>query len=239
MLKKKILYIKNNYTGQNLDYLDKFFNVELTCLNSNYLIDKDYFYLNNLIESFDIIIIGGGPQHLIGNYLDDYPEIKNQIELVKIISKTNKLLIGICLGCQIIGKTFGLEINKMDKLCLGYNYLDTNSIDYIYISKNNDKYLSRMDFNLLSKSFSYHYDCINFTNNQNSELFCIGYSNFGIPYIIKHSSSNIYGFQFHPEATNDCILNLFKLYPNISIKPDSNINNSDIYLHFFQIFINS
>lgn len=245
MDRKKILFIKNNYLGKKLDYLDKYFNIELIYLNSNYLIDKDYSYLKNLIDTFDIIIIGGGPQHLIGNYLDIYPEIKNQIELIKLISKTTKLLIGICLGCQIIGKTFGLEINQMDKLCMGFNYLDTNSIDYNYINYKNDKYLSKIDYNILAKSFSYHYDCINFNNCNNcnnfnnTELKCIGYSKLNVPYIITHTNANIYGFQFHPEVTNDCILHVLNSYSDISIKSQQTEDNSDIYLHFFEIFINS
>jgi anthranilate/para-aminobenzoate synthase component II len=237
--RKKILFIKNNYLGKKLDYLEKYFNIELIYLNSNDLIDKDYLYLNNLIDSFDIIIIGGGPQHLIGNYLDIHPEIKNQIELIKLISKTTKLLIGICLGCQIIGKTFDLEIIQMDKLCLGFNYLDTNSIDYNYIKYKKDKYLSKINYNILSKSFSYHYDCVNFKNYNNTELKCIGYSKLNVPYIITHTNANIYGFQFHPELTNDCILGILNSYPGISIKSQKTEENSDIYLHFFEIFINS
>lgn len=239
MCKKKILYIINNYSKNNLEYLEKYFNIELCCLCSNYLIDKDHFYLNNLIESFDIIIIGGGPQHLIGNYLDIHPEIKNQIELVKILSKTNKILIGICLGCQIIGRTFDLEINQMDKLCLGFNYLDTNSIDHKYIAVKNDKYLSKMDFNLLSKSLSNHYDYVNFYNCSNSELQCVGYSNFGVPYILTHSTANIYGFQFHPEVTFDSIVNILNTHPNFSIELLEMQNCHDVYIHFFNIFINS
>lgn len=62
---KKILFIKNNYSGKNLDYLDKYYNTELVCLNSNYLIDKNNLNLENLIESFDIIIIGGGSKNHI------------------------------------------------------------------------------------------------------------------------------------------------------------------------------
>lgn len=239
--KKKILYIKNNFNGKNLDYLNKFFDIDFYSVNSTDLIDKDILYLNELVNFYDIIIIGGGPQHLTTNYIDSHPEIINQIELVKIILNTNKLLIGICLGCQIIGKTFGLEINQMDKLCLGFDYLDINSIDYNFITNQNDKYLSKIDFNLLSKSFSYHYDCVNCksNNNENSNLHCVGYSKFGVPYILKHSTANIYGFQFHPEVTHECVLNIVNSYPNISIETEQIKNNSEIYLHFFEIFINS
>ena len=245
MSKKNILFIKNIYLGSNdkyLDYLDKYFNINLTWMNSTDLIDKDYLYLCQLTESYDIIILGGGPQHIIGNFMIAHPEINNQIELIKIISKTNKLLIGICLGCQIIGKAFGFEIIKMNKLCVGFNYLEPNSIDSHFITIKNDKYLSKLNYNLLSRSFSNHYDCIKIcTDNPNldNKLKCIGYSKLNIPYIFTHSEANIYGFQFHPEVTIECIPNTLNKYPNEQFELDGNKNISDIYLHFFDIFINS
>lgn len=245
MEKKNILFIKNiNLDNGNkyLDYFHKYFNINLTWINSTDLIDKDYQYLNELITLYDIIIIGGGPQHIIGNYMDLHPEINNQIILVKLISKTNKLLIGICLGCQIIGKAFGYEIIQMNKLCMGFNYLESNSINYNFVKTKNDKYLSKLDFNLLSKSFSYHYDCVKIDTNLNildNELKCIGYSKLNIPYIFAHSQANIYGFQFHPEVTIECISDILYIYPDQKIESDLRKFNYDIYLHFFDIFINT
>jgi anthranilate/para-aminobenzoate synthase component II len=257
--KKNILFIKNIIQDNKLDYLDKYFSVNITWINSIELIGKDYWYLNNMIKPYDIIIMGGGPQHIIGNYENVHPEIKNQIELVKIISHTDKLLIGICLGCQIIGKAFGYSIIQMNNLCKGFNYLDSNSIDYNLIQTKNDKYLSRFDWKLLAKSFSYHYDCVNINtcNNFNCKLRCVGYSKLNIPYIFSHSDANIYGFQFHPEITIGRIKNVLdnnndtlddndtldkKVTNNIfkeQIKSDLDKFNSDICMHFFDVFINS
>jgi peptidase E len=65
MEKKNILFIKNiNLDNRNkyLDYFHKYFNINLTWINSTDLIDKDYKYLNELITLYDIIIIGGGPR---------------------------------------------------------------------------------------------------------------------------------------------------------------------------------
>lgn len=247
MSKKNILYIKNNYLNENLsknfDKLEKCFNVNFTWINSTSLINKNDNDLNNYIESYDIIILGGGPQHIIETCLDSYPEITNQIQLVKMISKTNKLLIGICLGCQIIGKAFGFNIIKMDTLCLGFDYLKSDSIDYDFIKKKKDKYLLKLDFNLLSNSFSHHYDCIDINsinyNNNNNELICIGYSKLDIPYILTHSKANIYGFQFHPELDIECIIKILNNYPRDSKKINLEKFNPEVFFHFFDIFINS
>lgn len=250
-MKKNVLYIKNNYQSKNLNNLDNFFDINFSWINSSDLIGKDNYYLKELVNKYDIIIIGGGPQHITSNYFntDTYPEIINQIELVKLVVGSNKMLVGICLGCQIIGKTFGYNIIQMNKLCVGFNYLDTNSIDYNLIKSIDDKFLSKLDFELLSKSFSFHYDCvcmdfINLSDKLNQELYCIGKSILNIPYIIKHSKSNIYGFQSHPEVTIECITNVLKylqIQKNISDVDIPNINkfNSEIYFHFFDIFINS
>ena len=84
---KKILYIKNFNYGKNLDYLKKFSNVYLQCVMSTQIINYNNEELKKFIEPYDIIIIGGGPQHLtINNYLTIYPEIKNQIVIVKMVS---------------------------------------------------------------------------------------------------------------------------------------------------------
>lgn len=247
---KNILYIKNYYQGQNLDYLEQHFNVKLTCVNSTELIDKDIEYIKNLINHYQIIIIGGGPQHLTPNQIANHPEILNQIKLIKMISITNSniLVLGFCLGCQIIGLASGYDILSMDKLSIGFNHLDTNTINWNFITDSNDKYLVNLNYDLLKKSFSYHYDCISIDNNKltnltnltNSDLIFIGFSSNQVPYIIKHKNSQIYGFQFHPEITFNCIQNIIDSHvkldlPNYSILSDF---NSDVSLHFFNIFIN-
>jgi anthranilate/para-aminobenzoate synthase component II len=245
IIKKNILYIKNFSSGKNLYFLKKYFNINIKCIDSNLLINYTIDNLKKLIELYDIIIIGGGKQHLTSNNIFlKYPEIKNQIEIVKLISmyyKKNKLLIGICLGCQIIALCFGLKIVQMKKLCLGFDNLDITTINYNYINNYKDIYLNKINYKLLAKSFSFHYDNINYidcidNNIVNNELVIIAKSNEGIPYIIKHLKSKIYGFQFHPEACLESIINIFEYDTFIN---KSNIELEKITTHFFDIFINN
>jgi len=172
----------------------------------------------------------------------------------------------------------------MNILCVGFNYLDSNSIDYDQIQTKNDKYLGKLDWKLLAKSFSYHYVCVNIStyDNLNCKLRCLGYSKLNIPYIFTYSDTNIYGLKFHPEIiaikqffwnkkivfciggcetnfwifpeilfydyTNGCIKNVLdndaldkKVTNDIfkeQIKLDLDKFNSDIYMHFFDVFIN-
>ena len=253
---KNILYIKNYINSKDIDYLNELFNVNTFSINSNKLIGLNKDDLDELINNYDIIIIGGGPQHIITTEIFKYPEIPNQIELIRIISNTNKLLIGICLGCQIIGKAFGLEVIQMDKLCAGFDNLDSSTLNTQYIKVSLDKYLSKLDYDLLSKSFNFHNDCVQFLI-PNTELINICNSKNNIPYIIAHTKANIYGFQFHPEADIDCVKNMLEKYDNDLTKNIIETNqdqlnlksliNSQVFpeksisiicLHFFNVFIN-
>jgi GMP synthase-like glutamine amidotransferase len=255
MQKKNILYIKNFLHGQNLEYLESNFNTCIKCINSIDLISFNTKQLECLIESYDIIIIGGGPQHITKKCIDNtYPEIINQINLIKIISKTSKLLLGFCLGCQIIAFAFGLEIIPMEKLHLGFGYLDPSSINFNYIEKINDKYLGKLNYSLLAGSFSYHHDCIknlksNSISNSIEQIINIGFSNTNVPYIIKHSTANIYGFQFHPEITPQCIeriktnlsqsneIHNFETHSDNFETHSANSLDHKIRFHFFEIFL--
>lgn len=241
--KKKIIYILNYYKNRHLDYLEKKFNIVLTCINSIDLIDMKNNQLIEIIEKYDIFIIGGGMQHLYDDYEKKYPEILNQIALVKLINNTNKLLIGICLGCQIIGLAFGYKISSMDEYCFGFNNLDIDTINHDYILKSKDKYLCNFNWKIIKNSLSSHLDYINFTDNNSSDyLTCICFSKTKKPYIIVNSTSNIYGFQFHPEF----MAKYFDDY-QISILIDDDLEsynyfaNNDIliYLHFFSVFLNN
>lgn len=251
--RKKVLYIENNSNPQNFKFLENYFDITTQQFNSLTLVNKNIGYIIELIDNFDIIILGGGPQHLTTEQIHNYPEIDNQIEIVKYIkNKTNgtKLLIGICLGCQIIGLALGHKVIQMEKLCFGYDFLDTKSINYDYIKKSNDLYLSKLDYELLAKSFCFHYDQINIKQpdliENNSEIIVIGQSKTNVPYIIKHSKSNIYGFQFHPELTIDSVKNAKNYLTSNNLCNSDNLNNpmdnlvknynTSVLFHFFTVF---
>lgn len=243
---KNILYIKNFSHSNNLSYLKKFSNVDVNCIYSIQLVNYNIDQLIELIELYDIVILGGGKQHLTSNNMStDHPEIVNQIMIVKLFStrfkSSNKILIGICLGCQIIASSFNYTIVPMDNLLIGFNFMDLNTINHQYII--NNKYLSNLDYNLLSQSFSFHYDYIDYlnyiptcfddidkngdvsnmtnmtntfnTNNPNNiddKLLIIAKSINDVPYIITNANSNIYGFQFHPEICYESITNVINSF---------------------------
>ena len=214
---KKILFIKNNL---NSKISNNNFHVKIEYIFSNNIINFTEYELEQMVADFDLI--------------NNYPEIENQIKIVNIAHKLSKILIGICLGCQIIGLAYGMKIIRMSKLCLGFSQLNTNLINYDYINQMNNKYLNQMNFNILAKSFSYHYDCIEWKNN--TDLIKIGESINNIPYIIKHHDSNIFGFQFHPEISFECIQEIMQNY-SLTFEKIIQDFDSNISTHFLEIFL--
>ncbi len=239
---KNILYIKNYDNNLKISnyYNSNEFNIEYI-LSIN-LINLDNDEINNLVKAYDIFIFGGGPQHITMPFVDIqiiYPEIYKQIQIINLIKNkyTNKLIIGICLGMQIIAKSFGININSKEVQSIGTNFLDLKSLNLSQI--HNDIYLSKINFELLSKSFSFHYDCVDSKQLENSnDLIKIGSSIDKCPYIIKHKFLKIYGFQFHPEVNNNLINDVIEKF-----KLDKTIIDLDIKyieqipIHFFQIFL--
>ena len=228
---KKILFIKNFKTSY-IDISKLKHKINISYIESKKLEQLSKIDLIKLIFPFDIIIIGGGPQHLT-NELKLNTYLIKQIKIIKLAEKMNKILIGICLGCQLIALTFGLKIIKMNELCMGFNLLNCSSLNTKLI--NEDKYLKMFNYKLLSNALSYHYDCIKFKNNAYLDL--IASSKLDIPYIIKHKEKQIYGFQTHPEATFLTVYTILSKFLNKDIcNQVMKFYNYNVYVHFFEVF---
>jgi GMP synthase (glutamine-hydrolysing) len=198
------------------------------------LINIEFKLLILLINYADIIILTGGPQHLIESKINKYPEINVLMNIIKICHTLNKLLIGICLGSQLIALTYGMKIIKLNKLHIGRNFLDLTTLKMDIIQ--NDNYLNKIDFELFQNSFSFHNDGV--YDIHNSYIDILAYSKSRVPYIIRHKQKPIYGFQFHPEATNNSIINALNKYDiKIDINKDDDIMFNNINKMFFTAFI--
>jgi len=192
--------------------------------------NKEDDYINKLIEDYDLIVIGGGTQHLTEDKIESYEEVLFLKQIIKYCDEQNKLLIGICLGCQLIAYYYGCKIKKLDIPQIGYNYLDNNTLNKEEIE--NDVYLSLIDYDKLKKAFSFHNDYIDFKDNK--ELILIGNCINNNPYIIKHKSKSIYGFQQHPEHTQETLGRIIEIF---KINENNEILDNDININFFNSFL--
>lgn len=62
------------------------------------------------VSAFDMLIIMGGPQSV--DQLNDYPYLRDEIALTKQAIDENKVVLGICLGAQIIGAALQAPVEK-------------------------------------------------------------------------------------------------------------------------------
>jgi len=142
---------------------------------------------------------------------------KNLDKVIYEFVKTEKILVGICVGMQILfdigfefGETKGLGLikgevrkfnfKKQKNILLphiGWNSLKVKKSDKIIKQTNEDFY------------FIHSYICVPFNNED--ILSTTKYEN--VEFVSSIKKSNIYGFQFHPEkSSNQGLKILEKLY---------------------------
>src|ERR1700692_1879810 len=59
------------------------------------------------VTSFDFLIVMGGPQSWVE--VNKYPYLAYEITLIKEAIKEKKIILGVCLGAQLIGEAFGVN----------------------------------------------------------------------------------------------------------------------------------
>jgi len=156
------------------------------------------FLKKNDIDQYDLFIFHGGKQSANSKskaILDEY-------KFLNYIIKKNKAIVGICLGAQLIAKSYGSKISKSKNKLFECGYKKN-------IKKNNKVFKKNLTF------LQFHTEGISY--NKNMELLAKG-----ILYEVdsfKIKRKEIYGFQFHPEVTSNTIKrwhNIVKIkYPYI------------------------
>lgn len=69
----------------------------------------------------DLMVVLGGP---IGAYDEKkYPFLEDEIALINKRLQSNKKILGICLGAQLIARTLGASVYPMAKLEIGFSTL--------------------------------------------------------------------------------------------------------------------
>ena len=158
------------------------------------------------------LVISGGPQFV--TELDKFPELHLELALIHTAAAAGKLVLGICLGFQLINRAFGNRVVRLEEPRIGCGYFDPASVD-----TGNDSRLQQIDFTRFDAAFSFHSDGVR--HNMSPDLITVAHSRCDPPliYAVRHRTLPIYGFQIHPEATADGIRGCLERYGEGLLRP--------------------
>lgn len=114
-------------------------------------------------------------------------EFAKDLESFRWIKNTEKPVLGICAGAQIISQVFGAEIKK--KTEIGF-FKENFKKEFLGITGENEVYHLHNNYTSLPRDF-------------------VKYTTSEIPQAIKHASKPIYATLFHPEVRNKEMLESF------------------------------
>ncbi len=127
-------------------------------------------------DAYDLVVLSGSSrEQLVGNESD----FQNEIDFIR---SSNKPLIGICFGCELITVAFGGSLKKLEVPHKGIKQVRLASREHF-------------DLRETISVFENHQWII---DKVPSEFDVIAESAQG-PEAIKHKTRPIYGLQFHPE----------------------------------------
>jgi GMP synthase (glutamine-hydrolysing) len=169
---------------EGLGSMESYFNSEKYNLSSSLLYEKDYTF--PAIEEIDWLIIMGGPMGVYDT--EDYPWLVPEKAFIKSAIDAGKIVVGVCLGAQLIADVLGAKVYKNKHREIGWFNLTRSS------KAINSKL--RNIFPQKVNTFHWHGDTFDLPENAlllvSSEA-CINQA-FSI-------NNRIFGFQFHFEAT--------------------------------------
>jgi len=154
---------------------------------------------------FDLLIILGGT---VGSYEEEkYPWLKEEKKYIKKSIENNKLILGICLGAQMIAEILGGKVYPHRHSEIGWFNIKKTKFE---LEKN--KILKNIDDNFLA--FQFHNDT--FDLPEEATLLAGNDANKNQAFMYKE---NVIGLQFHPEINFPFLEEVFQKYNNIEKGP--------------------
>ena len=145
------------------------------------------------VEDIDFLIVMGGPQSPATTKEEcSYFDASQEIELIKKSIKNKKIVLGVCLGAQLIGEALGARFDHSPNKEIGVFELTLTS------DANDDPVFSKFPKKFLVGHW--HGDMPGLTPK--SKILAISE---GCPRQVVRYTPKIYGFQCHFELTKDTI----------------------------------
>ncbi|WP_333860556.1 type 1 glutamine amidotransferase [Clostridium sp.] len=143
------------------------------------------------IDEFDFLVVMGGSMNIYEE--GDYPWLKYEKQFIKDAIKNNKIVVGICLGAQLIADVLGGKVTKNSEREIGWLSVTFNSMA--------SKYDFFKDFPKEFYVFQWHGDTFS-TLPEGAECIASSKTCSNEAFVYK---KNVIGLQFHMESTEDSI----------------------------------
>lgn len=147
------------------------------------------------VSQFDMLLIMGGPQSAV--MIDDYPYLQHEVNLIKQAIQTKKVVLGICLGAQILGIALGAKATPSPNKEIG--------IYPIQMTKEAEK-------DPIFKHFTKQFDVVHWHSDMAGlpEGSILLASSDGCPRQAFRYGDRVYGLQFHLELTPTLMKEMIK-----------------------------
>jgi len=173
--------------------------------------DESLENIKNKLSVYDGLIWGGSSL----NIYNDTPEIRRQIEFMKLCQKKVKNILAICWGMQVAVTAAGGEVKKADGSHIGIANeitINDNGLNHP-LYKNKDKKFNSPAFNFDEvKKLPNNAICL--ASNKINKIQSLYF---------KINETNIWGLQYHPEITYEKMINL------IEFRKDRLIENRKVF----------
>lgn len=162
-------------------------------------------------KKFDFLIVMGGPQSPIE--IDKAPYLKDEIQLIKKAIQDNKLVLGFCLGAQLIGEALGATTGRSPE----------KEVGVFPITLTPEGKIDPVLQGLLSEFPVIHWH--NDMPGETKDSVILAFSE-GCPKQILRYAPKAYGFQCHLEITSEGIEDMIQACPG-DLKPSPFTQNPD------------
>lgn len=145
------------------------------------------------VDEFDFLIIMGGPQNAC--QIADYPYLENEVQLIKQAITSRKIVLGVCLGAQLIAEALGGKTQPSPQREVGvFPITLTAAAQHDAVFK---------DFPAQFPVMHWHNDMPGLT----SDMVLLATSE-GCPCQAFRYDDHVYGLQFHCELTQNLVASM-------------------------------
>ena len=222
---KKLLIIEGNLREENKSFSEvgiqthteslkdslNYFTKDLKFDVVNPSSDENLDIVKDKLSIYDGLIWGGSSLNIYNNT----PEIRRQIEFMKVCQKKVKNILAICWGMQVAVTAAGGEVKKAESSNIGIAneiIINENGLNHP-IYKNKDKKFNSPAFNF-DEVYKIPDNAICLASNKTNKIQSL---------FFKINKTNVWGLQYHPEITYEKMISL------IEFRKDRLIENRKVF----------